>query len=163
MGDVDIDSTPRQGRIVSHTPLYVWAYPCEHSGRAVQPVVEVLGIAGRNTLNDRFDHIRAVGRVINTIAGQVVGTGAGGDHLDKRISADFDQERFVQEAFRQEEIVVVVDGDGQNRSVGRDRKSTRLNSSHTVISYAVFCLKKKKNKNTMTLSVRADGHETICS
>src|SRR5260221_7614805 len=26
--------------------------------------------------------------------------------------------------------------------VGRDRKSTRLNSSHTVISYAVFCLKK---------------------
>src|SRR5436190_23663499 len=27
---------------------------------------------------------------------------------------------------------------------GQDRKSTRLNSSHTVISYAVFCLKKKK-------------------
>src|SRR5438132_8408477 len=32
-----------------------------------------------------------------------------------------------------------------------DRKSTRLNSSHTVISYAVFCLKKKKKqKNTDT-------------
>src|SRR5256885_13199497 len=32
-----------------------------------------------------------------------------------------------------------------------DRKSTRLNSSHLVISYAVFCLKKKKNKaNTRT-------------
>src|SRR2546426_12816114 len=30
----------------------------------------------------------------------------------------------------------------------RDRKSTRLNSSHLVISYAVFCLKKKKKKNT---------------
>src|SRR5688500_20038890 len=29
---------------------------------------------------------------------------------------------------------------------GLDRKSTRLNSSHLVISYAVFCLKKKKNK-----------------
>src|SRR5438034_6240353 len=29
-----------------------------------------------------------------------------------------------------------------------DRKSTRLNSSHTVISYAVFCLKKKKRKNS---------------
>src|SRR5260221_3234515 len=28
-------------------------------------------------------------------------------------------------------------------SIGRDRKSTRLNSSHTVISYAVFCLNKK--------------------
>src|SRR5437588_6981277 len=32
------------------------------------------------------------------------------------------------------------------RDAARDRKSTRLNSSHTVISYAVFCLKKKKNK-----------------
>src|SRR5438034_5484250 len=30
----------------------------------------------------------------------------------------------------------------------QDRKSTRLNSSHTVISYAVFCLKKKKKKKT---------------
>src|SRR5438309_3516591 len=29
---------------------------------------------------------------------------------------------------------------------GRDRKSTRLNSSHSSISYAVFCLKKKTNK-----------------
>src|SRR5947207_6369467 len=32
---------------------------------------------------------------------------------------------------------------------GEDRKSTRLNSSHTVISYAVFCLKKKKKKQTL--------------
>src|SRR2546426_7652416 len=31
-----------------------------------------------------------------------------------------------------------------------DRKSTRLNSSHLVISYAVFCLKKKKNKQNKT-------------
>src|SRR5260221_2257314 len=38
-----------------------------------------------------------------------------------------------------------------------DRKSTRLNSSHTVISYAVFCLKKKKIKerinNTCTIQI----------
>src|SRR2546426_1879095 len=38
------------------------------------------------------------------------------------------------------------------RAVGdvrrRDRKSTRLNSSHLVISYAVFCLKKKKKKKS---------------
>src|SRR5207253_8404924 len=32
----------------------------------------------------------------------------------------------------------------------KDRKSTRLNSSHVAISYAVFCLKKKKNKKTLT-------------
>src|SRR2546430_12252835 len=33
---------------------------------------------------------------------------------------------------------------------GADRKSTRLNSSHSQISYAVFCLKKKKNKQLRT-------------
>src|SRR5688572_33445787 len=32
----------------------------------------------------------------------------------------------------------------------QDRKSTRLNSSHSQISYAVFCLKKKKKKKTKT-------------
>src|SRR5438034_10908172 len=40
-------------------------------------------------------------------------------------------------------------GDATGRDVGlrhADRKSTRLNSSHTVISYAVFCLKKKKQQ-----------------
>src|SRR2546428_9270744 len=36
----------------------------------------------------------------------------------------------------------------ESRRVGKDRKSTRLNSSHDQISYAVFCLKKKKIKNT---------------
>src|SRR5256885_12637532 len=37
-------------------------------------------------------------------------------------------------------------------SLRRDRKSTRLNSSHLVISYAVFCLKKKKKNATPTRS-----------
>src|SRR5256885_7824511 len=35
-----------------------------------------------------------------------------------------------------------------------DRKSTRLNSSHLVISYAVFCLKKKKNMHTTIILLR---------
>src|SRR5256885_16938112 len=34
----------------------------------------------------------------------------------------------------------------------RDRKSTRLNSSHLVISYAVFCLKKKKKKKNRNIT-----------
>src|SRR2546426_6359597 len=38
----------------------------------------------------------------------------------------------------------------RRQSSGRDRKSTRLNSSHLVISYAVFCLKKKKNEVSST-------------
>src|SRR2546429_1475875 len=39
---------------------------------------------------------------------------------------------------------------GRVASVDQDRKSTRLNSSHGYISYAVFCLKKKKNTNVTT-------------
>src|SRR5690625_5814503 len=40
----------------------------------------------------------------------------------------------------------------------RDRKSTRLNSSHVAISYAVFCLKKKKIKKTKTIyKIRASS------
>src|SRR5689334_24651213 len=35
-----------------------------------------------------------------------------------------------------------------------DRKSTRLNSSHSSISYAVFCLKKKKDENNTTSTIR---------
>src|SRR2546430_11521006 len=36
----------------------------------------------------------------------------------------------------------------------RDRKSTRLNSSHSQISYAVFCLKKKKKKSTVSYLIK---------
>src|SRR5438874_4626440 len=47
------------------------------------------------------------------------------------------------------------DGRGGDETRGdrarRDRKSTRLNSSHVEISYAVFCLKKKKKKQKLGL------------
>src|SRR5438876_1558608 len=45
-------------------------------------------------------------------------------------------------------------GSGHMQAYGRDRgdrKSTRLNSSHPSISYAVFCLKKKKRKTSSTI------------
>src|SRR5688500_19991757 len=51
------------------------------------------------------------------------------------------------------ELVVVHDRDRTAIRIGvilrTDRKSTRLNSSHLVISYAVFCLKKKKKRRRM--------------
>src|SRR2546430_10957287 len=63
-----------------------------------------------------------------------------------------------------------VDDLGQARQVGRlgarDRKSTRLNSSHSQISYAVFCLKKKKHadpqrtRNVRTCVVEGAHHPT---
>src|SRR5437773_3595326 len=44
----------------------------------------------------------------------------------------------------------------------QDRKSTRLNSSHITISYAVFCLKKKKNKKGLSrLHVKANSCDTL--
>src|SRR2546426_2879305 len=45
-------------------------------------------------------------------------------------------------------------GRGGDRAGLRDRKSTRLNSSHLVISYAVFCLKKKNRKMIVTRAQR---------
>src|SRR5258708_31107556 len=42
---------------------------------------------------------------------------------------------------------------GKQRDEAGDRKSTRLNSSHQIISYAVFCLKKKKTHDTTAHAV----------
>src|SRR3954462_16040376 len=42
-----------------------------------------------------------------------------------------------------------------------DRKSTRLNSSHTIISYAVFCLKKKHARALATANGRAPPQEDV--
>src|SRR5256885_5064729 len=64
---------------------------------------------------------------------QVRGPAAAGGHLHRRrravVSHRRDRDRGALE---------------HRRGDGGDRKSTRLNSSHLVISYAVFCLKKKK-------------------
>src|SRR2546426_5344678 len=60
----------------------------------------------------------------------------------------------------------IAEDDTPDKSTGRkaapyrrkvDRKSTRLNSSHLVISYAVFCLKKKKKRNNVRLSRSNEG------
>src|SRR3712207_8345681 len=45
-------------------------------------------------------------------------------------------------------------GSRANYRNGTDRKSTRLNSSHANISYAVFCLKKKKTHNYIVISFK---------
>src|SRR2546426_4852770 len=47
-----------------------------------------------------------------------------------------------------------------NAETPKDRKSTRLNSSHLVISYAVFCLKKKKKYNMHVCNVRSQTIST---
>src|SRR5207253_7712338 len=44
------------------------------------------------------------------------------------------------------------------RPPNSDRKSTRLNSSHVAISYAVFCLKKKKKKTTLSIKLHTTNN-----
>src|SRR3989454_2680932 len=75
---------------------------------------------------------------------------AGGDR-DRDLARECVLWKEIEEHFEQPAVCRTVDrcadhydsGDIQ-RAAQRDRKSTRLNSSHLVISYAVFCLKKKK-------------------
>src|SRR5437660_2627171 len=64
------------------------------------------------------------------------------------------------------ELAVILNEGG--RELGLDRKSTRLNSSHVAISYAVFCLKKKTNTQylptpgSLTTSGLAGRHGHMC-
>src|SRR3712207_7894814 len=51
---------------------------------------------------------------------------------------------------RSSRIAIINDDTAFLNLMREDRKSTRLNSSHANISYAVFCLKKKKNKKHNT-------------
>src|SRR5688572_32469442 len=44
---------------------------------------------------------------------------------------------------------------------GEDRKSTRLNSSHSQISYAVFCLKKKKQNKKLTINTNKNPTQLL--
>src|SRR3712207_8884516 len=58
----------------------------------------------------------------------------------------FDKDKFIFDEASATRTAIKSIGSNRSNIFGRDRKSTRLNSSHANISYAVFCLKKKKNK-----------------
>src|SRR2546426_2724218 len=71
--------------------------------------------------------------------------------LDDEVST---QKHHVNKKFKAKTLEPLQTADGAVLAPGAeirgDRKSTRLNSSHLVISYAVFCLKKKKKKQQRT-------------
>src|ERR1035438_10731075 len=65
--------------------------------------------------------------------------------LQKGLDVDFDNDLFIT----QENLTFLINEGGNyfnKEKIVPDRKSTRLNSSHLGISYAVFCLKKKNNR-----------------
>src|SRR2546430_10022190 len=70
-----------------------------------------------------------------------------GKKIDVSVQSSFSGLRaFFDQMAHYQRIVSI-----NNFEVKQDRKSTRLNSSHSQISYAVFCLKKKKNKRAHEL------------
>src|SRR2546426_2348322 len=81
------------------------------------------------------------------------------EHLDERKAAIYENLRDLQFEYRvgklsdqdyqQTKLDLQRELAGVMAEIDRDRKSTRLNSSHLVISYAVFCLKKKKPPKTV--------------
>src|SRR5690348_17357568 len=66
---------------------------------------------------------------------------------DRRLAQDVADDRHLQRHAVHEVRHLLGTLVGHHDESDGDRKSTRLNSSHPSISYAVFCLKKKKKKN----------------
>ncbi len=65
------------------------------------------------------------------------------DEVISKVSSIFDVKDIV---INTDDIQFKIEDKDFKSKFVKDRKSTRLNSSHVVISYAVFCLKKKKKK-----------------
>src|SRR2546426_6270823 len=72
------------------------------------------------------------------------------DRTGVRTEGDPLRKRAISLAEEHADVVPFAVDDEQVQ-MAIDRKSTRLNSSHLVISYAVFCLKKKKNKHNCSI------------
>src|SRR5699024_11499117 len=65
-------------------------------------------------------------------------------HQDELIAAGYNIRETTQSALCHAELIAIKEANEKLGSWRLDRKSTRLNSSHVSISYAVFCLKKKR-------------------
>src|SRR2546426_5068989 len=92
-------------------------------------------------VSKRFDGVTAVDRVSFAVdRGEVVG------FLGPNGAGKSTTMRLITQYYEPDTGEIRLDGVPlASAARAADRKSTRLNSSHLVISYAVFCLKKKKN------------------
>src|SRR2546427_4598896 len=100
---------------------------------------------------------RSTERILTTHAGslirpapllQFIGARQRRQPYDEQAYQDCLRKSVSEIVGRQASIGIDAPSDGEFGKSIRDRKSTRLNSSHSQISYAVFCLKKKKKKKT---------------
>src|SRR5258708_20837069 len=113
---------------------------------------DIFGSPGRKIVRDHLSHVVETNKVDLVIANAE--NAAGGFGLTPAIADEiFDLGCHVlttgNHIWDKREIVDYfnsANGDPRGRARKVDRKSTRLNSSHQIISYAVFCLKKKKQR-----------------
>src|SRR2546430_6078015 len=97
-------------------------------GRRTAQGVDAVSTAVRQALDAIFADLNPTVQFATAFAGETEG-----------------QVRRMRDVVRQmEEVAGIADSAAQGAEQTSDRKSTRLNSSHSQISYAVFCLKKKK-------------------
>src|SRR5256884_6965826 len=104
-----------------------------------------LGLRDANTARDLADEVQSMGRKSLSLQMDVT-------HLDQICRAvDKAASYFGRLDILVNNAGVAPENLAENYREEEDRKSTRLNSSHGYISYAVFCLKKKKNTNTRSM------------
>src|SRR5256886_235792 len=143
IGDLGVDDEPR----------LVDAVGVEEAWRVY---FETLAAAARSDLFESLSHPDLVkifgarpasfdyGPVVAAIADSGVAVEVSTAGLHKPVRELYPHPEFLA-ACRARDVPVTLASDAHTPDlVGRDRKSTRLNSSHSQISYAVFCLKKKK-------------------
>src|SRR5258708_25275065 len=85
-----------------------------------------------------------------TFSVRKVSNGVGVERIFPLVSTSIDKIEFIKAGkVRRAKLYYMRGRQGKSARIKEklDRKSTRLNSSHQIISYAVFCLKKKKKKN----------------
>src|SRR5207247_7406888 len=103
----------------------------------------IIGVETEGDQGDENDRVGARLAVLRNQPAFDLQINLGGENLDAGGNAD--QGRNLESFQRADE--------GQNKDREQDRKSTRLNSSHEWISYAVFCLKNKNNTGGFNASV----------
>src|SRR5258708_26827375 len=113
----------------------MFAMPVRANGRSIKRIAfrRVLLCCPLGLFGQQFDLLIRNGRVID---------GSGTPGISADIGVTGDRIAFLGQAPSGAKAARVIDAQGL------DRKSTRLNSSHQIISYAVFCLKKKKKTRT---------------
>src|SRR5690606_9295428 len=131
------ESKVRQCVFVSATPA---DYEKDHAGQVVEQLVRPTGLVDPEVIvrpaSTQVDDVLSEIRAVTTEGWRVLVT-----TLTKRMAedlTDFLSEHGVRVRYLHSDIDTV-----------EDRKSTRLNSSHVKISYAVFCLKKKQQTDEL--------------